>query len=364
MPQIDFAEAFAEESAQLTPPSTSAPLTESCRTDQAPIFIEPSRYRTTRLGRSEWANILFAGITIAGGLFCAFYFFNGAELVRTALAWPGEYLYPRPALPGEHIAMAAGSLPDEAPLPGTLPARRSSKTDPSGDPFPKTNRLLTLDRPIGSFPRGSGGGLTAGTPPLPVLPPPISGSPFPPGVPGLPGGSVGGLPGPGTLISRLTLLLPGGDALTQILQRPVASVSGNFIVTVRHDMPRIRTLQRRIVRRILVRPSSATAGGRRAVKDRTGRAAQIASGAAPVQPGISSGIGTGESAQDRMNAGTGAISVGMSAVGLGGGVGGGIGGTIGGVSGGLRGTVGGALGGVGGAVGGLGGGGLLGGGRH
>jgi hypothetical protein len=218
MPQIDFAEAFAEESVPLTARSTFVPSKEYHRPDEAPIFVEPSRFRTTRLDRSEWANILFAGIAIAGALFCAFYFFNGAELVRAALTWPGEHLYPRPLPSGDNTAATTKAVPDEAPLPATLPDRRSSKTDPRGDPFPRASKLITIDRSLGSFPRG-GGGLTAGSPS------PISGSPVPPGVPAVPGGSVGGLPGPGTLLSRLTLLFPGGDALTQTLRTAAASVA-------------------------------------------------------------------------------------------------------------------------------------------
>jgi hypothetical protein len=218
MPQIDFAEAFAEESVPLTARSTFVPPQEFRRPYEAPIFVESSRFRTTRLSRSEWANILFAGIAIAGALFCAFYFFNGAELVRAALTWPGEYLYRRSAPSGENIAVATKAVPDEAPLPGAPPDRRSSKTDPRGDPFPRASKLITIDRSLGSFPRG-GGGLTAGSPS------PISGSPVPPGVPAVHGGSVGGLPGPGTLLSRLTLLFPGGDALTQTLRTAAASVA-------------------------------------------------------------------------------------------------------------------------------------------
>lgn len=350
MPQIDFAQAFAEEDVSVTTHSTLLPPSGSGEAAETPVVLESPRLglRTARLGRSEWANILFAAIAIAGGLFCAFYFFNGADLVRTALSWPGEYLYPRPL--GENIPVVTKAFPDGTLLPGPLPERRSSKTDSSGDPFPRASRVLSLDQPIGSFPRGGGGGLTAGTP-SPVLPPPIFGSPLPPGIPGLPGGSVGGLPGPGTLISRLTLLLPGGDALTQFLRRTVANVLPNIVVTVRHDTPRVRTVQRRVVKRILVRPPFVSANARSASNDRMRKVAQNTIRTAEVQQGISSGAGTAGNAQDRMNAGTGAVSVGTSAMGLGGGVGSGVGGAIGGLGSGLRGTVGGAVGGIGGALG-------------
>jgi hypothetical protein len=367
MSQIDFAEAFAEEIAEPVAHRalTSAPDFHFC--EETGVFIEPSRFRTNRLGRSEWANILFAGITIAGGLFCAFYFFNGADLVRAALAWPGEYLYPRPVPSAQNIALHNSALPDEAPLPVTIPERRSVKTDPTGDPFPRVNKLLTLDRSLGSLPR-SGGGLTAGLPP-PLLPPPVSGPPVPPGVPGVPSGPVGGLPGPGTLISRLTLLIPGGDSLTQSLQKTAATMPANIIVTLRHETARVQTATRRAVKRVVVvRRSSVAANTRGTAADRVKNTAQSATGPAQTQQGISNGLGAAGNAQDRMNAGTGAVSIGSGAGTLGGGVGGitgAAGGTLGGIGGGLRGTIGGTVGAVGGTLGGQGGGGgLLGGGGH
>jgi hypothetical protein len=205
MPLINFAEPLAEDDAAAMPHPIETVRDFKLSTETV-AFVEPSRFRTTRLGRSEWTNILFAGIVMAGGLFCAFYFFNGAELVGAALTRPGEYLYPRPFSSGEKVLVAANAVTDEAPLPG-IPTR-SLKTDSRGDPFSRASKLITIDRSVRSFPRG-GGGLRAGSRP------PAFGSLVSPGVPG---GSVGGLPGPGTLISRLTLLLPGGDALTQTLQ--------------------------------------------------------------------------------------------------------------------------------------------------
>lgn len=242
MPQIDFVEALAEENIPAASP-TLPPESEFCAADAAPAFVEPSRFRSVRLGRSERANILFAGIMIAGGLFCAFYFFNGAELARTALAWPGEYLYPKQFSSGRNMEVASSALPNEAHLPTVPAGRHSSKTDSSGDPFPRVSKLITLDRPVGSFPRG-GGGLTAGSP-SPGSPPPFFRSPIPPGIPALSGGAVGALPGPGTLISRLTLLRFGEDALTQSLRTPAASAPANIVVTFRHDTARVRGVQRR-----------------------------------------------------------------------------------------------------------------------
>lgn len=218
MPPINFAEPLVEENAAAMPHSIDRAPDFKLPARTVP-FVEPSQFRATRLGPSEWANTFFAGIVIAGGLFCAFYFFNGAELVRAALTRPGESLYPPQLPPGEKFAVAAKAVSDEAPLAGT--PMRSLSTDPSGDPFSRASKLITIDRSMRSFPRG-GGGLTAGSSRL------VFGSPVPrglPGIPGVPGGPVGWLPGPGTLLSRLTLLLPGGDALTQTLQAVVAGAT-------------------------------------------------------------------------------------------------------------------------------------------
>lgn len=49
-----------------------------------------------RLSRLTSTNIVFVALASLGGLFSAFYFFNGAEVLRAAAAWPNEFLYLRP----------------------------------------------------------------------------------------------------------------------------------------------------------------------------------------------------------------------------------------------------------------------------
>src|SRR6476646_5886153 len=90
MPQIDFGKALSNGEAsprqgkiQLGVPSLDA-LATSSWFDRHP------------LGRPEWANIIFTAVAIVGGLFCAFYFFNGADVVRSARHWPRQYFYARP----------------------------------------------------------------------------------------------------------------------------------------------------------------------------------------------------------------------------------------------------------------------------
>src|SRR5205085_10634120 len=98
MPQIDFGRAFEtpDETRPASTPQVRAPLNSNA-TNQA--TTEPTRERDLRFGRSDWANIIFVIITVLGGLFCAFYFFNGAELMRRVAGWPKELLYGRPPEP-------------------------------------------------------------------------------------------------------------------------------------------------------------------------------------------------------------------------------------------------------------------------
>src|SRR5919197_1570183 len=93
MPQLDFREALSTPEEKLfSPPAAVAavpavlPLSAGARD-----FL-----RGFGLTRSTWANIVFVTIASLGGLVCAFYFFNGAEVVHAAASWPSEYLYPRP----------------------------------------------------------------------------------------------------------------------------------------------------------------------------------------------------------------------------------------------------------------------------
>ena len=90
MPQLDFREALStpEEkvySAMASPSSSQAPLTNSY-------------LREIGLSRATWANIAFVSLATVGAIGSAFYFFNGAEVLKAAAGWPNEFLYPRPAL--------------------------------------------------------------------------------------------------------------------------------------------------------------------------------------------------------------------------------------------------------------------------
>jgi hypothetical protein len=93
MPQLDFREALSTPEEKLfSPAATIAPVPAAAPTNQTKNAL----LRGVDLSRSTWTNIFFVTIASVGGLACAFYFFNGGELLRAAAAWPNEFLYPRP----------------------------------------------------------------------------------------------------------------------------------------------------------------------------------------------------------------------------------------------------------------------------
>lgn len=93
MPHLDFREALSTPEEKVFSPQATAIVIP------APAAVAPlgkNFLSAFGLSRSTWANIVFVAIASLGGLVCAFYFFNGAEVLRAAASWPGEYLYPRP----------------------------------------------------------------------------------------------------------------------------------------------------------------------------------------------------------------------------------------------------------------------------
>ena len=137
MSQIDFRPLFSS--------SDPGPLLTDDRPDKdfvpsrGPNLLLP---RILQLGRSEWTNIGFVSASVVGALVCAFYFFPGAELVRSALAWPGELLYRRPLLLPQH-AKSQAALASSALTESSSAANHAN--DESGDPFARTARLLKFD---------------------------------------------------------------------------------------------------------------------------------------------------------------------------------------------------------------------------
>src|SRR5207244_2125740 len=93
MPQLDFSEALSTpEEKLLSRAANVASVSAAAPANPTTNFW----LRGVGLSRSTWTNIIFVAIASMGGLVCAFYFFNGGELLRAAAAWPNEFLYPRP----------------------------------------------------------------------------------------------------------------------------------------------------------------------------------------------------------------------------------------------------------------------------
>ena len=223
MPHLDFRQAFSS-------PSDDAPVVAEA--SGAPVDFEELTARNQRLTLAtrlprlhKWdrTTILFAILIFVGGLFCAFYFFNGAEILRAAAAWSREFLYPRPS-----ALVAETDKIDNSRLPGP-----SGQTSPQAD---KTNPDSPSDtspfsRNLGSLYSPSTGDSTATT-----LNP---GNPLNPGVPGNPGLPPTTLPpDPGSLLDQLNLPPLGGGALAQTFERGVAEIS-RITALYQNSTPRI-----------------------------------------------------------------------------------------------------------------------------
>jgi hypothetical protein len=317
MPHLDFRQAFAS------------------RLDDAPTVVEPTPVvsnsaqsaalrqrrilatRLPRLQRSDRTTILFAILIFVGGLFCAFYFFNGAEILRAAAAWSREFLYPRPSSLVANDKIDNSKTEDRAAQALGEETKSSVPTRTSTSPFGRDVGALNPS-PLGS----STGG--AGTSPSVTLP---SGS--------------------GSLLSQLNLLPTGGDALAQTFDHAVAEIA------------RISSLYANAPKKIVQVPVSTERKVTAQVK-RTTRTtkAVVAKGNAvqPNKPNVRNAASASANPM-RLHEVTTIISGnGLQRIqGLGGGIGSGGLGSAGGAAGagGMAGGLGGA---IGGAVGGLGGG--------
>lgn len=215
--------------------------------------VETPRFQLAGLGLFEWTNIIFTIVAIAGGLFCAFYFFNGTELLRTAGRWPQEYLCPRPRS-NEDAMTERLRLAESLGLP-TLPGVKADARN-SGDPFSRTSGLLSL-QPPNSFRSAPGGPTNSGG---------TSGSPASTGA------SPPGLPRPNSLLAGLGRPAPGGDDLTRGFTSAVddlqkaGRLNARRTVTVVHN--RVTRMERRLSKRTKSTAGIAHKTARRAAHHR------------------------------------------------------------------------------------------------
>ena len=189
MPHLDFRQAF------LLPGEPAATVVESEATlsyseaDTPPKQKRALATRLPRLYRSDHTTILFAIFAIVGGLFCAFYFFNGGEFLRAAAAWSREFLYPRPST----------LMAQESKIDISNPGVDSSQA-PSADP-----RRDAGDKSSSPFSSGVGS----------LYPPAFNNS-------ANAGSAQATLPsGPGSLLGQLNIPPLGGDALLQSFNQAV-----------------------------------------------------------------------------------------------------------------------------------------------
>jgi hypothetical protein len=148
MPQLDFRQLFP--SSERKPASPDHPSPDG--SENAPSKAQPAEPRA-RLGLLGWINVMFVALAVLGAVFCAFYFFNGTDLLRTSTAWSHEFLYPRP--PAVRDSTDASNGQNAADRTGR-PNARSSDIDHdtaapfNGDIWPKSLSSQKTTEPIDS----------------------------------------------------------------------------------------------------------------------------------------------------------------------------------------------------------------------
>jgi hypothetical protein len=208
MPQIDFGQAFSNPDKNVPSawPSVQSGQPEFVR--DAPREDKLEEFRVgARLGRSEWANLVFVTVTFVGGLFCAFYFFNGAELLRAGMAWPREFLYSRPSIAASSDVNPPGG--EAFPVgPGF-----AASADGGGDPFSRSAGVMSLPSPLTVGRSGAGAGLP----------------------------STATAPNASSPLAQLGFPAPGGDALIQAFNRAVSDLARVSNLEARRTVAVIQT---------------------------------------------------------------------------------------------------------------------------
>jgi hypothetical protein len=235
MPQIDFGRAFSDPEKLAAPPSQGEASPPSHAAQEVVDLRAQAKavwFRCPSLGRSEWANIIFTIVAVAGGLFGAFYFFNGTDLLRTASRWPQENLFPRS---GVNDDAARYRLAEALGLPALPDLRHNSRN--SRDVFSRASGLLSLQ------PQNSSDVAAPASP---------TNSDGPSRFAGSPGNSTPGSPGSNSPLSGLGQPAPGGnnfgrsfDNAASDLQR-ASRLEAKRTVVVLHD--KVTRMEKRLSR--------------------------------------------------------------------------------------------------------------------
>ena len=348
MPQLDFRAALSTPEEKLLSPPTSPNV---AAVPMSAIAKSPAKgfLRGAGFSRSTWANVVFVAIASVGGLVCAFYFFNGGELVRAAASWPSEYLYPRPLStdkldnsqpnPVDHFSQNDSSDRDAS-------VATSKKSDPQesvNQPFLASNRTSSTTTTEPTNP-GSGP-----IPPGPVIiiPPTV-----PPILP-IP-------PSPPSLFDDLNTFVSGVDGQIQSLYQGATSTVSTTLstttTTVKQTTKKTISSARRKASSTQQKVATSANSTARNLQQTTSQTQITQMSMNTVRPvnqmmsgggmgGGMGGIGGGGIGAGAGGAGAGAGAVGGALGGLGGVGGAGLGGGISGGLGGLGGGVGGLLGG-------------------
>jgi hypothetical protein len=344
VPQLDFREALSTPEEKLV---SSAAVAAHLPLAAVTKSVADDFLRGVRLSRSTLTNIVFVAIASVGGLVCAFYFFNGAEVLRAAASWPSEYLYPRPIstdkLDGTLQPNPVDQYSAASSNGGTSTSAASKNIDAQNNafdqPFLTTNVTNVTPPTTTSIPPTDPGPVP---PPIVIVPPPI-----PPPV-----------PPPTSLLDRITndlnSISPGSGTTVKSLYQTVAS-TGPASTAIRTTKNSVKTTRRKVsaTKQRVVTTATSTTSTARNLQQTVGQTQMTqmnmntVNTAQPVNQTMSSGgmggisgLGGGIGGTAGAGAGAGAGTVGGTVGGLGGGLnGGGLGGTISGIGG----TVGGVL---------------------
>jgi len=363
MPHLDFREALS------TPEQKTFCVPAAIAVAQPQLPAIDSYFPEVGLSRSAWANIIFVAIAAIGGMVSAFYFFNGAELLRAAAAWPAEFLYPRPAA---NQMIEASVQPDPVDRYTTDSASAVGKKDDSQVSSDQNFKLAQVAQvPVTGTSFVSGPPTPTSVPPVvppivPVVPsgvtpivPPVTQPIIPPVIPPV---VPPGVPQPDSILGEVQKLVAGsaplGQSASEIVEQTVTSMAPKKVpaVSARSSVSATRGKIATARQKASTRARSAISTSRATQSLTT----QVPSSGIQNQTMFGGGMGT-VSGSVGSAASAGSASSGVSGVGTPGGVTGtGVSGTsVGGVSGvsgvsGVGGVTGvGGLPGVGGISGGL-----------
>ena len=309
MAHLDFRQAFSSSSEPTPTVVESGPLASGPEPDTSPNLKRALATRLPRLHQSDRTTILFATFAFVGGLFCVFYFFNGAEFLRAAAAWSREFLYPRPSA----AIAASGTIdslkPDSESSQPSRPDRREADRE---DTSPFSPAAGSLTPPTFS-------NAAAASSAQAILP-----------------------PGPGGLLNQLNVPPPGGDTLLQSFNQAV------------DNMVRATTLFANSTSTVVQTTVKQAAPKNAQLKSATQSTGNVAGNLqGPQQGSRTVGRQTQTAASTVQTLGN---NLGRQGTGIQGILGpGGLGDGIGSLGGGGSGGMGGGAGGVGGAMGGIGG---------